>query len=184
MGMREKNMGPPTEENLVEFYRKNFERIKQHIIKNKGNKKDAEDIFQNALLAVLIRFKNDPPNISISFERYFFGVCKNMWRRELHKSKKWGTKPNSVEHVDEASNIALAIVEQKRYELFLEKLQQLNDNCREIMELFFSKMTYSDIKRKLSYKNENVVKQRVFKCKQKLIKLIKEDPEYQMLKKL
>jgi hypothetical protein len=48
--------------------------------------------------------------------------------------------------------------------------------------LFFAKIPYSHIAKEHGYSSETVVRQRVFKCKNKLIELIKKDPRYKSLK--
>ena len=45
-------------------------------------------------------------------------------------------------------------------------------------------MPYKIIADELEYANENVVRQRVFKCKNKLIELIKKDARFKELKEI
>ena len=45
-----------------------------------GNTTDAEDIFQKALLQIVVRYKKEKFQIKTSFEGYLFTVCKNLWR--------------------------------------------------------------------------------------------------------
>ena len=69
------------------IYKKCFPMVRKFILQNKGNKQDAEDIFQMALLQLAVRYKKEKFTIHSSFEAYLFTVCKNLWRRELNKSK-------------------------------------------------------------------------------------------------
>ena len=45
-------------------------------------------------------------------------------------------------------------------------------------------MAYKDIAIELDYNDENVVRQRVFKCKKKLIEMITKDSRFKQLKTL
>ena len=75
-------------------------------------------------------------------------------------------------------------MEQKRYELFKEKLNLISENCKKILALYFAKTSYADIVKIGEYNSETVARQRVFKCKKKLTDLIKADDRFKNLKEL
>lgn len=166
------------------IYDKCFPFVKKFILQNSGKIEDAEDIFQKALLQITVRYQRDKFEIKTTFEAYLYTVCKNLWRRELNKSKNRVTNDGVVELVNEEKDQAMAIVEQQRQELFLEKLQQISENCKTILGLFFAKVPYAEIAEQHNYSSETVVRQRVFKCKKQLMDLIKKDPRYQSLREL
>lgn len=169
---------------IKNIYKKNFSQVSLFVRQNRGNENDAEDVFQKALLQIAIRYKKEIFEIKETFDGYLFTVCKNLWRRELNKKKRWVTNHSTIELLSEEKENALAIVEQKRQELFVEKLGTISDNCKKILTLFFSKIPYSKIAMDLGYSSETVVRQRVFKCKKKLTELIKGDERYNSLKEL
>jgi len=74
-----------------------------------------------------------------------------------------------------------ATLEQEKWELFHEKLETISVNCREILKMFFNKLSSKEIKEKLEYGSEATVRQRVFKCKAQLIKIIKSDGRFRQL---
>ena len=158
-----------------------FPHVRKFVLQNSGKIEDAEDIFQKALLQITVRYQKEKFEIKTTFEAYLYTVCKNLWRRELNKSKNRVTNDGVVELVTEEKDQAMAIVEQKRQELFTEKLQEISENCKKILTLFFAKIPYSEIAEQNGYSSETVVRQRVFKCKKQLIDLIKKDHRYQSL---
>ncbi len=169
---------------IKSIYENNFISVKKFVLKNNGSIADAEDIFQKALLQLTVRYKKENFKINTNFNGYLFTVCKNLWRRELNKSKNKVTNDKVIELVSEEQDNALAYLELKRQELFVEKLNQLSDNCKKILTLFFSKTPYAEIVESADYNSETVVRQRVFKCKKKLTELIKSDVKYNSLKEL
>lgn len=170
---------------LVErIFKDCFPQVRRFIEGNSGNREDAEDIFQKALLQIIVRYKKEEFAITGSFGTYLFVVCKNLWRRELNKSKNRVTNTDTVNLSDEAHDNALALLEQQRQELFVEKLNLISDNCKKILSLYFAKVPYPEIMRESGYNTETVVRQRVFKCKKKLTELIMKDNKFSLLKEI
>ncbi len=167
---------------ITEIYQNFFPKVAKFIRQNKGQQEDVEDIFQKALLQISARIKvRKLEVVHTSFEAYFFTACKNLWRRELNKRKREVTNDRVPELVSDESDMAYALLEQERWELFKEKLETLSGNCKEVLTLFLKKVSYADIVKKLSYSSETVARQRVFKCKAKLIETIKSDNRFKNL---
>ncbi len=167
---------------ITDIYIRFFPKVVKFILQNNGQQVDAEDIFQKVLLQISARIRiRELQTINSTFEAYFFTACKNLWRRELNKKKRV-TNIDVKELVSEELDMAHALLEQERWELFKEKLEKLSDNCKEILTLFLKKVSYADMVKKMSYTTETVARQRVFKCKAKLIKIIKADDRFDKLK--
>lgn len=169
---------------INEIYDTIFYKVKSYIIKNGGKNEDAEDVFQKALIQLAVRYKKEKFVINTSFEAYLFTVCKNLWRRELNKEKNRVTNLDVVNLKDESGDVAFQILEQKRWELFSECLEQISENCKNVLKLYFSKTPYSKMVKMLKYSSETVARQRVFKCKNKLKQIISKDNRFETLKEL
>jgi RNA polymerase sigma factor (sigma-70 family) len=178
-GLKTKN-----EKVILEIYQKVFPNIKHFVLQNKGQQADAEDVFQKALLQIMARVQVKSFEINSSFEAYLFVACKNLWRRELNKRKKLVTNDAIKEQGSEELELARGILDQERWEFFQEKLEEISGNCKEILKRFFNKMPYKQIAEELDYNSESVVRQRVFKCKNKLTETIKKDVRFKELKEL
>ncbi|MBQ4822809.1 sigma-70 family RNA polymerase sigma factor [Aquimarina sp. MMG016] len=169
---------------IQEIYSSVFPKVLGYVSKNNGEKEDAEDIFQKVLLQIIARYKVKAFKIDSSLEGYVFSASRNLWRRELNKQKRIVTNDKVLEHSKESEDMTMAILEQEKWELFQEKLTELSDNCKQLLQLFFQKVPYKDIVEKLGYNTDNVVRQRVFNCKSQLTKLIKNDSRYNQIKEL
>ncbi len=164
------------------LYEKTFPLVKKFVLQNKGTITDAKDVFQKALLQIAVRYKMEKFTIKSSFEAYLFTVCRNMWRKELIRKKNEVTYEDALEH--ESTNMALDLLEQKRWDLFNDVLGSISDNCKLVLKLYFNKNSYSDIVKAMKYTSEVVARQRVFKCKAMLKTLILKDNRYPDLKEL
>ncbi|RZN81495.1 MAG: sigma-70 family RNA polymerase sigma factor [Winogradskyella sp.] len=168
---------------ITELYKINFPKVKSFVIKNSGRIEDAQDVFQKALMQIAVRYKVDKFEIKSSFEAYLFTVCKNLWRKELNSSKNRVTNHYIEEHTNENSQIAESIMVQKRWELFTEKLSEMSIKCKELLDFYFSKLSYALIVKQFNYNSEAVARQAVYKCKMKLKELIRKDIRYNLLSK-
>ncbi len=169
---------------IMIIYQVVFPRVRKFVIQNKGQQQDAEDIFQKALLQITVRYRRERFEIKENFEAYLFTVGKNLWRRELKMRKNRVTNDSIIELVPEERDLALSVLEQKRWELFTEKLELISENCKKILTLFFARTPYSVIVEQMGYSSETVARQRIFKCKAKLSDTIKKDGRYSSLEKI
>jgi len=172
------------ERGIMKIYEKVFPKVLNYVVKSSGNEDDAKDVFQKGLIQLSTRAQSQDFSIKSTFEGYLFTTCQNVWRRELKISKARVTNDEVIHLVSEEREIALTALEQEKWELFQEKLKEISENCRKMLSYFFQKIPYTEIAEKLGYSSENVVRQRIFKCKAKLKDAIKSDSRYDELKEL
>lgn len=165
---------------ILEIYNRFHLKIQAFILRNNGKQEDAQDVFHDALMYLIVKHKESPLQIS-SFEGYLFTICKNIWRSRLKNKKEWVMKDGVLPLVNIEDRLATFTVEQKHLEFYQEKFQLLSDNCKEILSNYFNGMSYEEIMTDLSYNSINVVRQRVFKCRAKIVQLIKADFRYKKL---
>lgn len=155
-----------------------YPRVKSFIYANRGSDEDAEDVFHNALFQLLVRAKVSGVQINTSFEAYFLTVCKNLWYKELNKRKKEIKNDGIFELKSEDDYHLESIISQERWDLFREMFLKLSDNCQKLLKDYFAKVSYDDIVKRYSYSTKNVAFQRIFKCKNKLTKLVRLDVRF------
>lgn len=170
-------------EGIQKIYDLVFPKVLRFIRKNSGGKDDAKDVFQEALIQLISRFKVNDLHLDISIESYLFTVCKNLWRQELNRRKRV-TKQKENTYIAETSsteNFEDELIQKKR-ELYERKFNELSDNCKSILTLFYKKVSYQEMIKTLSYSNEATARQRVFKCRKKLSELIRKDPLFSKIR--
>jgi RNA polymerase sigma factor (sigma-70 family) len=162
-----------------EIYTKLFPKIRSYVLKNRGDSQDASDVFHDGLMYIIVTQKEKRTEIK-SFEAYLFVVCKNIWLKTL-KNKVIKTDTHTL--VDKEEELSTFMVEQELFDFYIEKFDLLSGNCKEILSSYFNGLSYEEILTEYEYASVNTVRQRVFKCRTKLIKLIKEDKLFLKLKK-
>ncbi|WP_298516871.1 sigma-70 family RNA polymerase sigma factor [uncultured Kordia sp.] len=164
---------------LKQLYAKNYFGVEAYVLKNSGTKEQARDIFQQGLLVLYTLLKKEKIQIS-SFDNYLFSVCKNLWIKQ--SSQNSVTKLTSEALVDEPFDLASFHIEQLQWNLYTEKLESLKEMCKTIIKLTLAKVSYAEISKRLKFPNENAARQKTFRCKTKLFKMIQSDPRFKKLK--
>ena len=130
---------------ILKIHQDIFPKINSFVLKNSGTSEDAQEVFQKALYQLTARIRVKKFEITSSFEAYLFTACKNLWRRELNKRKRGVRNESVIELTNEHKDDSQCVIEQKRWELFDEKLNQLSDRCKALLKAYFSKMPYEGI---------------------------------------
>ncbi len=166
------------------LYQKTLPKVSSFVLKNKGNQADAEDVFQKGLMQIALRYMNEKLEVSGNVEAFVFTVCKNLWRRELNNKKTVNREEYFFDNAKADEDICTAALEQERWELLQRARKSIIGNCKAILDLYFEKASSNTIMKKMGYASEIVVRQRIFKCKKKLISMVKEDSQYDELKNI
>jgi RNA polymerase sigma factor (sigma-70 family) len=131
---------------LTALYR-HFPMIRKNIIANGGNSEDAEDIFQETLIILCRKVKQQEFKLTSQLSTYLFGISRFLWRDELRKRKPFTTVSleTGLDGLEEKSLDEL--LEQENEAKLAEKiLLELGDRCQEILLLFYKAgMSLKDI---------------------------------------
>ena len=167
---------------IGEIYDAYFNKIAAFVKKNSGEADDARDVFNKALVQLMVRKNLDSIKETSNFEAYLFTTCRNLWYRTLNRRKQERvTNPDVKELYYAEKDEAQSALEQDRWELFREMFEQMSQNCQEILQLLFNKVSGKNMMEKLGYSSDTTVRQRVFKCKKKLGELVQTDHRFKDL---
>ena len=158
--------------------------VKLYIQSNNGSNEDADDIFQKALLQICARYIKTQKVSMENLDGYVYITCRNLWLRELKKKKTVPLEKHEVylEQEESIEDEAMAALEMDRMQLFKDCLDKVKGNCKKVLNLFFAKYTHHEIAEEMNYSNSDVARQKVYKCKNKLVKSIQENPRFSFLK--
>lgn len=170
---------------LSYIYKQYFYKISAFIRKNSGSGADVNDIFQEAVIIVYRKLKENELHLeNRSFDMYLFSVCRYLWLKSLEKRKTEREKinetlPFSDEVYDEGFG---ALVEKnERFLLYQKHFRGISTDCQKILQMFFDKVPIKQIAQVMGFKSDKYVKSRKYKCKELLIERIKQDNEYKKL---
>lgn len=151
------------------------------LVRNKGGSaQDAQDVFQDALIVIYKKLMKNELLLSSSFELYLKGVCRLIWLKKHSRNNRVSNVSNpEIELKKIAIEAKVDFQELDRTKLLYNKLEVLSEDCRTLLLYTFSKLSGAEIAKKMGYTIEYVKRKR-YKCKQRLMELIKSDPQYKL----
>lgn len=162
---------------LQYIYSDYFPPIEKYILNNSGNSQDASDIFHDSILILYQKLKENSLDINCSLKNYIFGICKVLWLKELKVTGIKTIYPVDLENTFSSEEIE-GIEDRERRALFQYHFNRLEEDCRKVLQMFYDGAKLEEIAEIMGYKSENYAKQKKFKCKERLVAMIKNDPRF------
>lgn len=151
--------------------------ISGYIRNNSGTEEEARDIFQDAVMVVYKKLKNEDLHLEVPFGAWLLAVCKNMWLSRLRYKK--GKRMQEVSEMlpDPGPGIPQQMENLQVEKVFYRHFENLGGNCREILRQFFNKVPMRDIALAFD-SSESYIKKRKHHCKEQLLNAVRQDPLY------
>ncbi len=185
----------PTEETLINgirnhnstilehVYHTYFPMIEGYILHNQGDREQAKDVFQEAMIIVYNKIKSSDLKLSCKFGTYLYAICKNIWMQEKKKyqlhAEKLRQQPLVVNDPGPADD---PLLQNHLNELFNKHFNELSEDCQMILTMYFNNFTIEDIRVSMEYKDLHHAADRKYRCKKSLIKRFVNDPLFKRLK--
>ena len=166
------------------IYKNSFNAVKQLVLHNAGSENDAEDIFQEALIIIFRKLKEDG-NIELdaAFSTYIYSISRLLWLKHLKNIRKIEIDPLNRDMEERIEFEEPLPVQDKdlRMAIYQRTLTSIPDDCQRILALTAQNVKASEIARQLGFRSDGYVRKRRHFCKEFLVNKIKEDPEYQAM---
>jgi len=171
---------------LEELYQKFFGKIRWMIVQNHGTTTDAADIFQEALLSLFNKTKNCDFTLTCPLEAFLYQVCKKKWMKELRKRKTRGVAIHDFgeyNNIEEGNSIIAeeSKLKKEQTDLILEKLAELGNTCRKLLELNWKGRPLGEVAQILNVTYAYIRKKKS-KCMSRLIVLVRQSSQYNSFK--
>ena len=147
---------------------KHYPAVRGLILKNRGNKQDAEDVYQEALIILFRKVKQPDFVLTSSLSTFLIGICRLQWMGELRKRNKTaGDFERELSEV-ESQGFSAFIEEESKFKVAEKALLEVGEKCRDLLRLFyFEKMDFKKIAAKIGLSNEKVAKNQKYRCLEK-----------------
>lgn len=157
------------EEALSTLYKIHYPAIKKFITKNQGTANDAKDIFQDAIIIFYKQTGKEEFQLRSSIQTYLYSVSRNLWLTHLNKRKREVQLQENGEVVSLDGTQMELLYKKEEASILRELISKLGEKCRALLlSYFFERMKMAQIASNLGYSNEQVAKNKKYKCMIKL----------------
>lgn len=157
------------------LYDNYFQSVKNHVLSNSGSIEDVSDVFQDTIIALYNQITDNSMTLTTDLKGYFFGIARNVWSAQLRKKQKTIELEFDLPDDAETEELADPILER----ILSRAYHKLKPDQQMVLNLFSDGLSYQEIAAKMNLKNEVYARRKKYLCKEILIELVKEDPEYQ-----
>lgn len=155
-----------------EMYNRTFNLVKHYIVSNSGQLEDAEDLFQDGMIAFLNNIRKRNFQLSTSIENYFLSIVRNLWLGQLKKKKL-----KNVEVLDSVSEQWIEIPDDDSEIMNLENERQhnlykhfalLGEDCQKLLTwYYYYQKPLDEIAANMNY-TYDFIKVKKFRCMKEL----------------
>ncbi len=144
--------------------------IRHLVTSNNGNAHDAEDVLQEALLAIYQKAKEKNLKFSCSFRSYVYSVSRHIWQKELRR-RKFDNMAMTASHActDPEDEIEQQVVYNERLEMFRKFTGQLTQSSQKILGLMKSGFSVREITEIMGYKSLQYTRNRCYRSRLALL---------------
>jgi len=164
-------------------YHTYFPMIRGFVIHHHGTKEHAEDVFQEAMIIVYKKIRDEDLELTCKFGTYLYAICKNVWIQERKKyqlhNEKLRQQPLVVNDPGPDED---PLLQKHLTELFNKHFNELSKDCQKILAMSIHNHTVEEIRDGMNYKDLHHAADRKYRCKKSLIKRIMNDPLFKRLK--
>jgi RNA polymerase sigma factor (sigma-70 family) len=160
---------------LYKFY---FTSIANYVGNNYGNNEDAEDVFQETIIVLLQKVREQNFVLTSSLKTYLFAIAKNIWLKRL-RDNKIITVSDFEKYQFEAETFSTETKPEKTKDEKVENwLTKITANCYRILKaIFFYKEPMDSVMKKMGWKNKHTAANQQYKCIQQVKKQKDKDEE-------
>ncbi len=158
---------------LDALYKMHYPMIVHFIINNNGTEQEAKDIYQEAIIVLYEKIKEDRFELQCKIKTYLYSVCRRLWLKRLTEKSKFAGNMIEVENFVEMDDEMPQIEERElKYKQMAEALVRLGEPCKTLIEDFYIHThSISMITEKFGYTNADNAKNQKYKCLMRLKKL-------------
>ncbi|RPI44316.1 MAG: RNA polymerase sigma factor [Bacteroidetes bacterium] len=169
---------------LQYIYKNSYNPIKQLILNNAGCDNDAEDIFQEALIVIFKKLREEEEfRLKAAFNTYIYSISRLLWLKHLRNIRKIEIDPLNRDLEERIEFEEPSPVQDKdlRMAIYQRTLMKIPEDCQKILRLTAQDISSREIAEQLGFRSEGYVRKRRHFCKEYLVTKIKEDAGYRAI---
>ncbi len=180
--------GQRMDDMIKSLYRSHFEGLCSYITHNSGSRQDAEDVFQEVVVNFIDLVQKGKFRGESSIKTFLFSMNRHTWLNELKRRGRALAREEKYEKAQDKlePDTGQLIAGREEKAVIAALVASLGETCRKILLLFYyENLSIKEILETTDYENEQVVRNKKYKCLKQLEQKLNEKPHLkQTLKNL
>lgn len=171
--------GKKMEETIKAIYRDHFENLCWYIMNNSGNRQDAEDVFQEVVVNFIELVQKNKFRGESTVKTFLFSLNRHTWLNELKRRGRALAREDKYEKGQEKNEMDVShfIAGREAKTQVVQLVSSLGETCQKILLMFYyQNYSMKEILESLDYENEQVVRNKKYKCLKQLEQMITQNP--------
>lgn len=161
-----------------DLYKNYFGLVNHYIVRNNGSAEDAQDIFQEAMLVLVEKLRQDNFQLTASLKTYIMAISKHLWLKKLRHTYRV-TEFTEMHDNRFFEEINYSIEKEKTY---WDKLQTymtlITGHCNRLLhDMFFKKKPIEQIQTEYGYSTKHNAQNKKHKCIEQIRRVKEQDRE-------
>ena len=164
---------------VLQLYQEHAAVARSFIIGRGGSEQDADDIFQETVISFIDTVQKGKFRFESGIRTFLISISKNVWLNEMRKRQRSDNREKVFETARDQgdADISEAIGDRELKQQLQKLLADLGASCRKILILFYyENLSMKEMVAHLHYENEQVVRNKKYKCLKQLTDMLKENP--------
>jgi len=164
---------------ILYIYQEYSPAVSSFIVNNGGSQQDADDIFQETVIAFIEIVQKDKYRLEAAIKTFLVSIAKNLWYKEIRKKERADHRGKvfEISRGTSEEDISADMGDRETKRELGDLMNKLGEACRKILMLFYyEQLPMKEIVSHLHYDNEQVVRNKKSKCLKELTELVKANP--------
>ena len=161
------------------LYRQYFDVLSIYTRQNSGTAQDAEDVFQEVVVTFIELVNQNKFRGESSIKTFLYSLNRHIWLNEIKKRNRMQQRNIKFERSREQSeaDVSTHIAGREARVQVMKVIDQLGEACKQVlMAFYYQDLPVKDMLAFLPYENEQVIRNKKYKCLKKLEEMLHEDP--------
>jgi RNA polymerase sigma factor (sigma-70 family) len=163
---------------LYHLYQQMADAVVAYVVHNGGSQQDGDDVFQETVMAFIDLVQKGKFRGESGIKTFLVAIGRNIWHNQWRKTQSLDNRGRVYEmNRDTEEDLSGLLDEKEVRRQLLELIDRLGESCKTILTLFYyENLSFREIAEKMAYENEQVARNRKYRCMKELTDLIKGSP--------
>ena len=171
--------GQRMDETIKAIYLSYFDSLRWYVMNNSGTRQDAEDVFQEVVVAFIDLVQKDKFRGESTVKTFLFSLNRYMWLNELKRRGRTVAREEKFARGEDKIELDFShYIEDREGKTEIVRLvSKLGEDCRKILTLFYyESLSMKEILESMHFENEQVVRNKKYKCLKQLEQMMNANP--------